>query len=561
MRRPSKVPSLVTRLRATWVSGLCLLILPFQAAGQSFDLSGGTSSLINASGFAVNYKWAPVDGWVGLAATDQVRLGGALRTQYNGYNVSLGDQIFPFVFDTDVFERYQYFDARGVAFSRKTEDQNWMIFAGTAATDFSTSFARSFASSGLTGAVFYERKLSSRISFTSRNVFRRDVTSIQSVGIQLAPKWKISAAGGIGANSPYAALATQYKYRWVDATAAYIASSERFDRIRVAAPIIAERTGPNLRIKLTPSTKFSAQVDSEKIFVPVQPPRSPVVASLNSVTTVGILDKFSVSSSYLESKAGIYETRSQVLTVGRNLGSRIDFFTSAVHAKDRGGLSQTAYVGRIEEKVVPRLTLRETATVSGGRTTAGYGGDFLSNRISLGANYQTIFNPLAVGLRGRHIYQAWVVNVNLALSRGVRIHYDNFVDAFGGLRYTAYANGIGYSHETGFGNLSDLTAPVRFYENIIRATVQDEKGQPVWGIAVRIGNQTVFSDKSGQLFLRVKDHREYPLTVSLQDSVNPARYEVVRAPSEAVPQPANSAKSLSIVVRRVVELQRRPSAR
>lgn len=536
---------------------LYLLAFPFQVPAQSFDLSGGTSSLINASGFAVNYKWAPVDGWVGLAATPDVRLGGALRTQYDGYNVCIGDQIFPFVFDTDVFERYQYFDGRGVAVSRKTENQNWMVFAGTTATDFSTSFARSFGSSGLTGAVFYQRKLNSRLSFTSRNVFRHDITSIQSVGVQLTRAWKMSAAGGVGANAPYAALATQYKYRWVDATAAYIASGERFDRIRVAAPIIAERTGPNLRLRLTPAAKFSVQLDSEKIFVPVKPPRSPLLASLNGVTTAGILGKFSLSGSYLESKSGVYETRSQVVSVGRNLGSRIDFYTSAVRATDRGGLSQTAYVARLEEKVTPRLSLRETATLSGGRTTAGYGGEFLSNRITLGANYETIFNPLALGFQGRHIYQAWVVNVNLALARGIRFHYDNFVDAFGGIRYTAYASGIGYSHEAGFGTLSDLSAPVRFYENIIRASVQDEKGRPVWGIAVRIGNQTLFSDKSGELFLRVKDQRDYPLTVSLQDSVNPARYELVRAPSSAVPEPAKSAKTLTIVVRRVVELQRR----
>jgi len=543
-----------------WLVGVWFLVFPFQLIAQSFDVTGGTSSLINASGFAVNYKWAPVQGWVGLGATPEVRMGGALRTEYQGYDVSIGDQMFPYVLDTDVFERDQYFDALGLALSRRTENQSWVLFAGTAATDFSTSFARSFASSGLTGAFFYNRTLNSRLSLTSRNIFRRDLTSIQSVGLQLMPNWKISAAGGIGANTPYASLATQYKYKWIDATAAYITSGQRFQRIRVTEPIIAERTGPNLRLRFTPVTKFSVQFDSQHILVPSLLLTPPVQASLNGVTAAASLLKFSLSGSYSESKSGLNETRSQVLSVGRSLGSKINLYGSAIRAVNKGSGSQLAYVATLQEKISPRLSLLQTMNISGGRTTAGYGGQFLSNRITLGANYQTIFNPLAYGFGAGHIYQAWMINVGIALPGGGRFHFDNFLDPFGRVRYTGYASGVGYNRDAGFGTMLTPTAPVRFYENIVQGSIKDERGEPVWGIAVKIGKETVYSDKSGQFFLRVKDLKEHPLSVSMQDSVNPARYELVSAPTTAVPEPVKSAKPLTIIVRRIITLQRRVPA-
>jgi hypothetical protein len=531
------------------VVNLSVLLFPSWIAAQSIEAAAGTSSLIGATGFEMKYKLAPVDGWFGLTSMGGMRPGGLVSGESHGYNISLGDQFYPFVLDTDQFERSQYFNARGLTVSHKAENESYMVFVGAMARDYSTSFAKSFSSSGLTGAAFYDCKLSPHLTFTSRNIFRSEITSIQSLGYDLRPGWKVAVSGGIGSNSPYGAIATHYKFKWVDATAAHIENGGRFQRIQVTSPVIAERTGPNLRVRLTPVSAFNMEIESEKIFMPPQGSITSQVASLNGITTGVSLKKFSLSGSYTDSHSGSYQTRSETASISRALGSRLLGTASLVQAVSNKGLAQKAYLGTVEETVSPRLSLIQNVSQSGGHTTIGYGARFLSNRLTFGVQYQTVLNPLASGSAAPHIYQAWMFSVALRTPRGGRLHYDNYVDAYGKVRYTAYADGFRYSRNDDYLSGSGSVQNVKFPDNVIRGLVQDESGNPVWGISVKIGKNVVYSDNSGKFFVCVKDRKEYPIAVLTAQSANPAPWEVVTAPASAHGESGGSPQDVMIVLR------------
>jgi hypothetical protein len=136
-----------------------------------------------------------------------------------------------------------------------------------------------------------------------------------------------------------------------------------------------------------------------------------------------------------------------MVSMTRSIGRRFTAFGSVIRFSNRPNPAQNLYVLTSEERISPRLSIRQTMTRSEGHTSMGWGGRFLSNRVTLGLDYQTIFTPLAIGFGGRQFVQAWMVSVQFSLPRGAQFHYDNLLDPFGRVRYTAYGSGIGYSRE------------------------------------------------------------------------------------------------------------------
>ena len=82
---------------ATCVLFGIMLLLSFNknANAQSVWAEGGTSTMFRASGFQVNYHWAPVQGWASASWSDGFHVGGYLQTQIKGYNVGAGDWYQP----------------------------------------------------------------------------------------------------------------------------------------------------------------------------------------------------------------------------------------------------------------------------------------------------------------------------------------------------------------------------------------------------------------------------------------------------------------------------------
>ncbi|MBZ5565837.1 MAG: carboxypeptidase-like regulatory domain-containing protein [Acidobacteriia bacterium] len=516
---------------------------------QSLNAAGGTSSFLQASGFQVDYQWQPVSGWMGLAAADGLHVGGFLGTTYRGFDLGAGDRYYPFVLDTDVFDQSYIFYGRGLSVGHHSANERWTLFGGTTALPFTTPFLRAYETDTAAGAFFYERRLSSRLVFHSFNILGNTTTSIHSLGFKLKPHWNVAAATGVGAGSRFFSAATQYKYRWLAVTGSYTDNGERFHRLRVMNLLYPERTGGNVRVQLTPLSRLGLQLNHETVLSPQLNSPTSLRATLNSASLFTSLGGFSMNAGVSQSTGGGFFTNTQMFTVNRKLGSRLATFGAIIRVRTQNSKPANLFLLTAEERLTRRLSVRQTLTDSAGSKTMGWGGRFLSNPFTLGLDYQTVFNPLAGGFGGRTFVQAWTVNLQVQMPRGISLHYDTFLDPFGKFRYTAFVNGISYSPVEQI-LVSPASSQTTLSRYLIRGVVQDERGQPVWGIAVQVDGQYVYSDNQGEFFLRVSRAGDYSLRVLSDRSLNPGQWEIVHAPSSVLAGPPKDARAAVIVVRR-----------
>jgi hypothetical protein len=524
-------------------------VRPLAVRAQSLNVAGGASNFLNASGFQVGYQWQPVTGWLGLGAMNGVHVGGFLGTTYHGFDLGAGDRYYPFVLDTDVLDHSYIFYARGLSVSRHSARDQWLLFWGKTAVPLATPFLRAYETDRAAGAFFYERRLNSRLILHSFNILSDKSTSVHSLGFQVDPHWKVSAAAGMGRGKGFFAAATQYGYKWLAATGSYTANGEGFRRMSITNLPFSERTGGNVRVQLTPLPYLGLQLGHETVLSPILGSSKSLRATLDSASVFGSLKGFSMNAGVSASRGGAFFTNTRMFSVTRSLGSRLTTYGAILRIRTQNQKPQHLYLVTTEERLTRRLSLRETFNEGAGTKTMGWGGRFLSNPLTVGIDYQTVFNPLAGGFGGRTFVQAWTVNLQIHLPRGVTFHYDTFLDPFGHFRYTAYVNGIRYNPVEKVLEPSVAGAQPSLGRYLVRGEVQDERGNPVWGVAVQVDGQYVYSDSQGQFFLRFSRAGEYPLKVVAERSLRPGRCEVIRAPSTVRAEPEKTAQPVVIVVR------------
>src|ERR1700681_3323082 len=200
MSAPSPVRSIGRRalLRvALIVVLLSMVCASSRLCAQSVWAQGGTSTLMSASGIQLNYRWAPVEGWLGVGIA-------------GGSGVIGG------------FDGGRYFAGRGLYVSGKGENQSWTAFAGATAGEVSYNFFHAFQTDQPTAGFFYSRKRG-RTTISSFTIQQNKTTSIHSLKVALTPDLKLSVGGGIGYNSPYFSTGAQYNSSKFLAAASYSA--------------------------------------------------------------------------------------------------------------------------------------------------------------------------------------------------------------------------------------------------------------------------------------------------------------------------------------------------
>lgn len=530
---------------------LLVAAIPSLAAAQVINGSAGTSSFLNSSGFALDYKWLPVSGWAGLAAQDDgVHFGGYSQTTVRGFDYGAGDQTFPFDLDTDVFDPSTYvLYGRGLSIRHQDKEQGWMLFGGTAAHELATPFVRAYEPSGGIGAFFYQRTLSPRWVFHSFNIGRDQFTSIQSVGFKVDSHWNLATAAGVGSNHGFYSAASTYKRKWFDLTGSYTADGNNFHRVEIAALPYTERTGANLRADISPWKELRVELDHQTTLSPIFGSTNSLRATLDAASVATSVEGFSVHGGISKSEGGTFLTTSRTLDFTRQWGSLLTTYGTFLRFRTQSSKPYDVYLLTSEEHITPRFSVRQTITHSDGNTTLSWGGSILTNPVSVSLDYETIFNPVAGGFNGRPLLQTWAAHINFALPHGLRFHYDNFVDPFGKLRYTAYLSGIQFAPRTA-GEAATTSQGGAVGRFLARGKVQDEQGRPVWGVAVRVDGQSAYSGRNGEFYVGMNRRKTYPLSVDVQHSISPGAWEVVSAPSSVAADTDDKAAPAKIIVRR-----------
>lgn len=540
------------KFRIAWLFLIVFALAVEPLSAQAVWGKAGTSTLMNASGVEMNYKWAPVSGWIGGGYSDGASVGGYVQTRFDGYDLGAGDRYLPFTLSTDVFEKSRYFSSRGLFVHRDNESDSWTAFGGATSGETSYNFYRSFVTEDPVGGFIYTRKLTDRLSLQSFNTVQSKLTSIQGLQFALQENWMVSGSAGVGNGSRFASVATDYSRPRMQVTAGYTSVGQNFELLKGTTNLAPERVGANLRVRLQPSKRLMIMGDHEKLLslgLPDSIPTAPV--TLNSLSASTQWMGFRVGAAVGQSSSGTLSTHSESFSAGREITTRISASASLLRFHTQDGLTSLA-IGTVREKISPRLSVYEGISHASNTNNLVWGVQIFSNRLTLNLENNVYYSPLAGAFNGKQYAQAWTVNVGLPLIRGIRVHADSYIDPTGKMRYTTWADGIGFSRG-GEQIPQSASAPITSIGSyVVRGRVQDTTGKPIWGIAVQVDGQMAFSDSSGEFFLRFSHAETYPVAVLPERSLNRTDYEVVQAPASATSQTEQSASPMVIIMRPVV---------
>jgi hypothetical protein len=200
-------------------------------------------------------------------------------------------------------------------------------------------------------------------------------------------------------------------------------------------------------------------------------------------------------------------------------------------------------ISTIRETLSPKISLLQVINRTPGNTTFLFGGSYTTNRLTVSVDYQTLYmpflaNPLVTGVG---------VTLQLKLWGGIQVNGDTFRSPDGKLRYTASFSTLltPHLHLAGGG---EERAP-KFGDYIVRGQVRSERGSPIEGAAILLGDRTIFSNEAGEFLLRLKKPQQMALTVLTEEFLSPLHFTVVSAPSTVTAASEESARDVLIVLR------------
>jgi len=533
-------------LRAKCALIVLVVLLAGRAEAQVFRVQGGTSTLLNAEGGSLEFKAPNYDGSVGLGLFDgHFEYGAETRRLFHGYTVLAGDESVPFTLPTDIFDSSHYFSARGIGATRKYADGTFYAFAGTTSTWLGTGFFNAATSDDPVGMFFYERKVSDRLRFFSRNIASRRQTFLQGMEYKVNPWLKASLTGGAGSNQKYFGSAIDAETERLALKASYVITGDSFRRVTVISPISSEVNKGNVQMLYKPLDFVTITTGHENILEPLTPGGPMQQASVNQLSSDFHVQKFYFGSGLFTSTDSGRSTKGTNLYVGRRIGRRIEVNTNWFQSKPKSGEASTVLSGTVRENFSSRFSLLQLVSRTGGQTTFAFGGDFTSNRLLLRADYQNVYLPFRPD---RPFEQALALNAALRVAGPWQATAASNVAPDGHLRYSFGVSTYLYRFR---GMMSAQSETFSIGKYVVQGAVKDDHGLPVEGAALHIGKEVVYTDSTGRFLVRFSRRGPFRLCVAPDEFITNGVYESVSAPTEVKAEIEAAASDVEVVIRRV----------
>lgn len=540
-----------------WLFLATCLGMGLPARGQVFELKGGSSTLYDAHGGTLQMYGENYSARASVGFFDHFRAGFSFLTQFHGYKMDVGDQNIPFSLPTDLFNHSYYFLGRGASAERRFGKDRLFVYGGMTSTGYFAPYLNVATPNSVAALAFYDHEFSPSVHFYSYNILSTRQTSIQAISWTPAKNLHLAASGGMGSNQPYGAVTAEYDRTWIKVLAGYIQSGRAFQRIRVDNPLLSETDRENIRVELSPRSWLHLSYDRENYVSPDQKglfPRARVNGYGGFVSAAG----FVMHGELYDSSTDAGNSRAIAGGVRRNFFNWLDVSEDYFHSTQARGAATHALVTTVREKVSRRITLSQFVNSGNGQTTISYGGNFFSNHFSFGAEYQTVYLPLAAGAQSP-FKQILVANIRLLLPRSIELNGMTDVSPTGKVRYTGYFSAFAYR---GLG-VAVPGAPAigpGMHPNVVRGRVVDDKGEPVRGAAVRVQGEIAFTNLEGEFLVRRKHAEECSFEVALNDFMVAGRYEVLHAPNKVKAAREETATPQEVVIKRLKSLPRRAEA-
>jgi hypothetical protein len=464
----------------------------------------------------------------GLGWHDGLRTGFLTESTYNGTKVSLGDETIPFVLPTDVFDTSYYLWGRGVGLRRSLGGGDAMVFAGYTSESFNTPFVNTASPDDPIAAVFYRHSLGTKVKFSSYNLVSGRLTSIQSLDWTPVHDLSFAVSGGVGYQQPYSAISARLHRKKVDVWASESASTDSFRRIRLVYPLMTEQKGANARVEYRPWTNVGVSLSRQDLLAPL-PEGGAIEARVNGVDGWFSLAGVRVNNSLFHSVGPSGPTDASLNSVERSFANRLDVRLEYFHSRSDASGSFEGLTSTFRERINAHISVSQSVFSQGSQHTVSFGGQFVSNSLEVSLDYQTIFVPFV--LPGQSPFrQVLSLNFRGKVWKDVELHAATNYTPLGQTRYTGYVTNEIYSDGTGLvtaGRPAGRSIP----PYLIRGVVRDERDQPVFGAALLVDREQVFTDSEGVFVSRKKKDGEYDLSVDLANFLFPGEFVVVSAPA------------------------------
>jgi hypothetical protein len=538
MPRNAKIAQVIAAL--VWIL-LLASACPFYA--QVMRVEAGISDLVPSQGGSISFQGPNYESYLGAGELNgSFRLGSYLKTTLGSYQLALGDQPIHFGLPTDVMGGDQYFLARGAAATLPAGNGKIFLFGGATTIGTGGPLFQAFQLETPVGMIFFEKPLSDKLTYYSRNVFSGQQSLIQ--GLDWRPrKWfKTAVSGGTGSNKPYAAAAADIESDRFALKTAFIDASDRFRRITTPSVFVAEPDRENIVATIKPFSSLVLTAGHQNFLSPQTDLTAPFLrASVDQLQSSFDLAKFRMGAGIFESHGPLGHNVSDAFSISRNLGRNIEAGASYYQNISGPSLHISHLIGTLRETISPKITLLQVVNRIQGNTNLLFGGSYTVNRLAVGVDYQTVYmpflkDPMQTGIG---------VNLNLKLWGNYQLHGQTFRSPDGRLRYTASLSTLFARSAGGKANPEAL----KMSRYIVRGHVRDESGAPIEGAALRIGNEIVYTNSAGEFMVREKRSGSLSMDVLLQQFLNPPAFVVVAAPATVVAWQEDSAPDNLIVLR------------
>src|SRR5215472_767457 len=209
-----------------------LLACAVSASAQFVRIEAGASDMVPSQGGALSFRGPNSEGYLGAGELNGAfRLGSYFKTSFDGYQFALGDQPIAFGLPTDILGGNQYFPTRGAGATLSVGQSKLFVFGGATTLSAGSPLFQAFQTQVPLGMLFWERPLSDKLHFYSRNVFSGRQSFIQGFDYRPRSWLKTAVSAGTGSNKPYLAAAADIDRDWLTLKAALISASDRFRRV------------------------------------------------------------------------------------------------------------------------------------------------------------------------------------------------------------------------------------------------------------------------------------------------------------------------------------------
>jgi hypothetical protein len=523
---------------------VCVLpvLIALPAHSQMVQFDAGTSTLFQATGGSMHVRTPDSEAAIGFGFLNgDFTSGGLYRHKWNNMTFTFGDDPIPVRLPTDLFDSSHYFFGRGASVAVESGQTRIFTFAGLTSNGISAPFFSGGTFGQGTGALFLDHTITKHLQLTSRNIFSSRQTSVSGLEWTPMTSLKLNTDAGVGANQRYFGSSVVIETAPVSLRAGYVDAGEDFQRVLVTTPLTSENVGANALLTVRPLRNLSLTAGHFDLMQPQTLSTAAMHATLNQYSTNYALHNTSFNGSLYRSETGGLGTTGSSLSVNRILTSRFQAGASLFHSREDRGPSLTSFIGMLREVLCPRLTLAQVVNHSNGSTNFSWGGDFLSNPITVGVNYQTVYSPFFPNSPFR---QLLLLNLHLQPTHLFQVTTATYVGIDGTVKYSTYGGLLGYRGD------SDPAAPshFKFPRYIVQGKVVDQNGDPVRGAALKIDKELVFSDEDGEFFTRRKHRHAIHIDVELKDFAVAGNFSVRSCPSTAWPALPDSAATLVVVL-------------